>query len=112
VGTISQAIAIAAARSGIPARQIMSDCRSADIVRPRHCAMYAAWRAGKSLPVIGKAMGNRDHTTVLHAVRKVERAIAAGEPWTALAVDLEAILAVPSMRFERDNHSREWLRAA
>lgn len=109
MGSIAMAVKIAAERSGISIGQILSNCRSADIVRPRHCAMYAAWRAGKSLPVIGRAVGGRDHTSVLHAVRKVERAIAAGEEWTRLATDLEFFLTARALRFVRDVRGREWL---
>jgi hypothetical protein len=40
----------------------------------------------KSLPEIGRAFGDRDHTTVLHAVRKIEKMLAWGDPKVA---DLE-----------------------
>lgn len=46
--------------------------RPAKIVRPRQIAMYLAKElTQKSLPEIGALFGGRDHTTVLHAVRKV-----------------------------------------
>jgi chromosomal replication initiator protein len=46
--------------------------RPASIVRPRQIAMYLAKElTQKSLPEIGELFGGRDHTTVLHAVRKV-----------------------------------------
>lgn len=38
----------------------------------RHIAMAAARRLGHSYPAIGRAFGDRDHTTVIPAVRKVE----------------------------------------
>jgi len=47
--------------------------RSRSIARPRQVAMYLAKTlTSKSLPEIGRCFGNRDHTTVIHAVRKVE----------------------------------------
>lgn len=47
--------------------------RTADIVRPRQVAMYLAKvLTTRSLPEIGRRIGRRDHTTVLHAVRKIE----------------------------------------
>ena len=51
----------------------MSSPRRARIVtRPRHIAMYLAKElTARSLPDIGRQFGNRDHTTVLHAVRRV-----------------------------------------
>ena len=46
--------------------------RPASIARPRQIAMYLAKElTQKSLPEIGELFGGRDHTTVLHAVRKV-----------------------------------------
>jgi chromosomal replication initiator protein len=46
--------------------------RLASIVLPRQVAMYLIKElTQKSLPDIGEAFGGRDHTTVLHAVRKI-----------------------------------------
>ena len=46
--------------------------RPAHIARPRQIAMYLAKElTQKSLPEIGDMFGGRDHTTVLHAVRKI-----------------------------------------
>ncbi|MFQ5812791.1 MAG: chromosomal replication initiator protein DnaA [Anaerolineae bacterium] len=46
--------------------------RSQKVVKPRHIAMYLARQETKaSLPQIGKALGDRDHTTVLYGVRKI-----------------------------------------
>lgn len=46
--------------------------RPANIARPRQIAMYLAKElTQKSLPEIGELFGGRDHTTVLHAVRKI-----------------------------------------
>ena len=48
--------------------------RSRDVVRPRQIAMYLAKSlTSRSLPEIGRRFGGRDHTTVLHSVRKVEQ---------------------------------------
>lgn len=48
--------------------------RHANIVRPRQVAMYLAKElTQKSLPEIGSEFGGRDHTTVLHAVRKITK---------------------------------------
>ena len=46
--------------------------RSREVALPRQIAMYLAKElTKKSLPEIGELFGGRDHTTVLHAVRKV-----------------------------------------
>jgi len=52
---------------------LLSKRRTRSITRPRQIAMSLAKRlTAHSLPEIGKAFGGRDHTTVLHACRKVE----------------------------------------
>jgi hypothetical protein len=53
---------------------IMSDRRTADIVKPRHVAMYLCCEmTHRSMPAIGRAFGDRDHTTILHAREKMAR---------------------------------------
>jgi chromosomal replication initiator protein len=54
---------------------MFSKRRHAHIVLPRQVAMYLAKElTQKSLPEIGEAFGGRDHTTVLHAMRKIAEA--------------------------------------
>ncbi len=56
----------------IKVAEMYSKRRPASIARPRQIAMYLAKElTQKSLPEIGELFGGRDHTTVLHAVRKV-----------------------------------------
>lgn len=53
---------------------ILSIRRTINLVRPRQVAMYLAKKLTlKSLPEIGRGFGDRDHTTVMHAIRKIER---------------------------------------
>ncbi|PNG27932.1 chromosomal replication initiator protein DnaA [Methylocella silvestris] len=52
---------------------ILSSRRTANVVRPRQIAMYLSKALTlRSLPEIGRRFGGRDHTTVLHAVRKID----------------------------------------
>ncbi|MEE4348746.1 MAG: chromosomal replication initiator protein DnaA [Pacificimonas sp.] len=52
---------------------MLSARRSRDIARPRQIAMYLAKRlTPRSLPDIGRRFGGRDHTTVMHAVKRIE----------------------------------------
>ncbi|WP_299808975.1 chromosomal replication initiator protein DnaA [uncultured Roseibium sp.] len=68
---------------------LLSARRTRTIVRPRQIAMYLAKvMTPRSLPEIGRRFGNRDHTTVLHAVRKIEE-LARGD--YALAQELELL---------------------
>ena len=58
----------------VPRTELLSSRRSRDVVRPRQIAMYLAKAlTSRSLPEIGRRFGGRDHTTVLHSVRKIEQ---------------------------------------
>jgi chromosomal replication initiator protein len=47
--------------------------RARNVARPRQVAMYLSKRlTSKSLPEIGRRFGGKDHTTVMHAVKRVE----------------------------------------
>jgi chromosomal replication initiator protein len=68
---------------------LLSSRRTANVVRPRQIAMYLAKTLTlRSLPEIGRRFGGRDHTTVLHAVRKIET-LAVND--TALAEEIEVL---------------------
>lgn len=57
-------------------QELVSDRRTRVIVKPRQIAMYLAkTMTPRSFPEIGRRFGGRDHTTVLHAVRKIEELI-------------------------------------
>ncbi|AQS84999.1 MAG: chromosomal replication initiator protein DnaA [Acetobacter aceti] len=68
----------------------MSSARRARAVaRPRQVAMYLAKQlTSRSLPEIGRKFGNRDHTTVMHAVSRVQELM---ERDTAFAEDVELL---------------------
>ena len=54
-------------------REMLSARRSRSLARPRQIAMYLAKQlTTNSLPDIGRKFSNRDHTTVIHAVKKIE----------------------------------------
>lgn len=57
----------------VPRADLLSPRRARSIVRPRQVGMYLAKKlTPRSLPEIGRRFGGRDHSTVLHAVRKIE----------------------------------------
>ena len=63
-----------AARLGLSVEQILSPTRSAPVARARQLAMYLTRElTDLSLPAIAEAFNRRDHTTVMHAIRKVEK---------------------------------------
>lgn len=58
----------------IPGSEMLSACRSREFARPRQMAMYLSKQlTARSLPDIGRRFGGRDHTTVIHAIRQIER---------------------------------------
>ena len=58
---------------GIKLAEMHSARRARDVARPRQVAMYLAKQlTPRSLPEIGRKFGGRDHTTVIHAVKKIE----------------------------------------
>ncbi len=69
--------------------EMFSDRRARSVARPRQVAMYLAKElTTRSLPEIGKKFGGRDHTTVIHAVRKIKEL---QEKDPALAEDVELL---------------------
>ena len=69
---------------------LISERRARVVARPRQVAMWLAKQiTTRSLPDIGRRFGGRDHTTVLHAVRRIE-ALKAEDPM--IARDLDVLL--------------------
>lgn len=68
---------------------IVSQRRHRSVVWPRQIGMYLAKQlTSRSLPEIGRRFGDRDHTTVLHAIRKIDRELTAN---TRLRDELETL---------------------
>lgn len=75
---------------GVTVADIISARRTAKIMKPRQMAMYIArFVTLRSLPEIGRRMGDRDHTTILHGIRRIEGMIEAGDE--ELSADVAAI---------------------
>ena len=63
---------LVASHFNVSRSDILSARRTASVVRPRQISMYLSkLLTPRSLPEIGRRFGGRDHTTVLHAVRKI-----------------------------------------
>lgn len=78
---------------------LLSSRRTANVVRPRQVAMYLAKTLTlRSLPEIGRRFGGRDHTTVLHAVRKIGEMVR-NDAQFAAEIDAvrAAVLALPTL---------------
>ncbi len=80
---------IVARQYNVSRADLLSSRRTANVVRPRQVAMYLAKTLTlRSLPEIGRRFGGRDHTTVLHAVRKIEHLVGTD---TMLAEEVEVL---------------------
>jgi chromosomal replication initiator protein len=79
---------LVASHYSVSRADILSSRRTAVVVKPRQVAMFLAKTLTmRSLPEIGRRFGGRDHTTVLHAVRKIE-ALAANDSTLRDEIDL------------------------
>jgi chromosomal replication initiator protein len=80
---------VVARQYNVSRADLLSSRRTANVVRPRQVAMYLAKTLTlRSLPEIGRRFGGRDHTTVLHAVRKIENLVSTDN---ALAEEIELL---------------------
>ncbi|HEY7666269.1 MAG TPA: chromosomal replication initiator protein DnaA [Xanthobacteraceae bacterium] len=80
---------VVARQYNVSRADLLSSRRTANVVRPRQVAMYLAKTLTlRSLPEIGRRFGGRDHTTVLHAVRKIENLVTTD---SALAEEIEIL---------------------
>ena len=74
---------------GLKKDDLLSERRTRSVARPRQAAMYLAKQlTTRSYPDIGRRFGGRDHTTVLHAVRRIEALMAED---AGLAQDVEIL---------------------
>jgi hypothetical protein len=90
VKTIAEAVA---RKFNVTVLDIACQRRTADLVRPRQIVFYLARTlTGLSLPVIGRAVGNRDHTTALHGFRKIEKLRQTDGPLHLRLLELEVEL--------------------
>ncbi|MGM0651619.1 MAG: chromosomal replication initiator protein DnaA [Bacillota bacterium] len=75
--TIKTIIDVTAENFNIKSEELLSKKRTQDIAMARQVAMYLCrMLSDLSLPKIGEAFGGRDHTTVLHAFKKIDTLIA------------------------------------
>lgn len=78
--TCEMIIQIGCRHFGISRNDVLSDRRTRPLVRWRQIIIFVMKEHTlRSLPDIGRRVGGRDHTTVLHAVRQIERMIQGGD---------------------------------
>jgi chromosomal replication initiator protein len=87
--TIEEILRMISKHYVVSRQDLLSARRTRNVVLPRQVAMYLAKiLTPRSLPEIGRRFGGRDHTTVLHAVRKIEEKSKTDE---RLAQDIELV---------------------
>jgi chromosomal replication initiator protein len=91
--TLAEIQAAACQHFGISPAELLSPSRTARVTWPRQVAMYLARElTNESLPAIARHFGRRDHTTVMHAVRRAEQKILADSPSRKAVDDLRCLL--------------------
>jgi len=94
---------------GTTSAEIISTRRQIEIVKPRQIGVYLCFTmTAKSKPEIGRAFGGRDHTTVLHAIRKYARLVVED---AAIAAEIEDVKQFLALRFsgqESPTLARAW----
>lgn len=75
---IDEILKVISRHFGVSRSDLLSERRHRSVVWPRQIGMYLAKQlTSRSLPEIGRRFGGRDHTTVLHAIRKIETHLSA-----------------------------------
>ncbi len=90
---IEDILRIVSRHFGVSKGDLLSQRRHRSVVWPRQIGMYLAKQlTARSLPEIGRRFGNRDHTTVLHAIRKIEGELTANQRLRDELEDLKKML--------------------
>lgn len=99
IASIQHAVAL---RFGVRASDLLAADRRKTIALARHVAMYVCRRQSRcSLSEIAEAFGNRDHTTVVSAIQKVERLRLTDPQVAEVLADFEPAVPAPPASGER-----------
>ena len=83
---------------GISRIDLLSGRRTKDLTEPRHVIFYLSRQCSlKSLPEIGLAIGKRDHTTILHGVKKIQKMMRADTAFHLKVNQMQRALTVESL---------------
>lgn len=87
--TVDEIQKLTADHFGLKQADLLSERRTRSVARPRQVAMWLCKQhTTRSYPDIGRRFGGRDHTTVLHAVKKIEELLTSDDQ---IARDVEAL---------------------
>lgn len=91
---VATVVRAAAAISGFTAAELLSETRVAAVVTVRHATMRVAQQLTHySLTRLGRAFGDRDHTTIMHAVQRAEQRYGADPDFRMLCDRITALAA-------------------
>lgn len=99
--TVKEVIMLCCAEEGMSYQDIIGPSQTYRIAHPRQRFMWVVRKAkpNASLPEIGRRFGGRDHTTILHGIRKVESRLLAGpEEGEKVKALLDALQSVEAPR--------------
>jgi chromosomal replication initiator protein len=86
--SVRRVLEATAAHFGTTVEALRSPARTQPLSRRRQVAMHVARKVtGRSLPFIARHIGRKDHSTILHGVRRVKTRIDAGDGETVAAVN-------------------------
>jgi chromosomal replication initiator protein len=106
-GSISEIQAAACRHFEVTLDELLSSARTPRVAWPRQVAMYLARElTGKSLPAIGREFGGRNHTTILHAWRRVAARLAQDDASRKAVQNLRAELGSGSPVSPSATHDR------
>ena len=89
-GRVRLIISLVARHFGVSDEEIVGERRTQRVAHARQAGMFMAKRmTGQSLAEIGRRFGGRDHTTVIHAVKKMERRMATDPDFAESIILLE-----------------------
>lgn len=90
--TVHEIVAACGQYFNLKRTRLLANRRTGDVVYARQVAMYLAGTlTGRSLPEIGRAIGGRDHSTILHGIRKMKVLVRTN--WT-VALDVAQVEAM------------------
>jgi chromosomal replication initiator protein len=83
-------VRVVARHYGYSVTDLIADRRTAPLCRARHIAMFLAKEmTTRSYPYIGRMMGNRDHSSIIHGVQKMQHMVNNGDP--VLVAEISAL---------------------
>ena len=96
--SVGNVIATVACYYNVETVDMISSRRTANVVRARQIAMFVAKCLSlKSLPEIGRRFGGRDHTTILHAVRKIAAIVETNDVFAAEIEEIKRLILAPAV---------------